>query len=396
MACEARQLWTYNAGDSNTVPSPMDDFGWMGQNASPAAGNLSFPVENDLGLGFNAWQLADQSRALSNPVFTGSLSASDADELLAAGWRLSFTSRYVFDFGDQANQGVSVALDGRSYEALFDLDGSGDLQVTLNSGVGLTHVLTTGGLGPTAYHDFELAYSPVAQTTAFSFNGSLVNSWNGASTLATDSVAWGNFGGDQRGVMNFHSLSLDTGEPVDRAGDYNGDGRVNGLDFRQWQALYGSTVDVLGAGADGNGNGIIDAADYTVWRDHFGDGIEALLGDYNGDAVVDAADYTVWRDSVGAMGPGLAADGDEDLEVGASDYRVWKANYGAVAQPGVAALSEPVPEPTTLLLAVLAMGLVGPRRGSCGRRACWGGARKVLQATAFFLRDSLSQPWTSA
>jgi len=58
--------------------------------------------------------------------------------------------------------------------------------------------------------------------------------------------------------------------PTGPAGDYNGDGSVDGADFLVWQRNLGMTVTPAGTGADGNGNGSVDAGDLTVWKDHFG------------------------------------------------------------------------------------------------------------------------------
>ena len=52
----------------------------------------------------------------------------------------------------------------------------------------------------------------------------------------------------------------------------------------------------------------------------------------------DAADYTVWQDN-----------GDDQ-----TDYRTWKDHFG-----------ESIPEPTTLLLALLAL-VAAPLRVRCG------------------------------
>jgi len=76
-----------------------------------------------------------------------------------------------------------------------------------------------------------------------------------------------------------------------------------------------------------------------AWRDSTG--ILAINpGDWNHDGVVDAADYTVWQD-----------DGGDPI-----DYRTWKDHFGESIASGSGA--DPLPEPTTLLLALLAMTAV--------------------------------------
>lgn len=64
------------------------------------------------------------------------------------------------------------------------------------------------------------------------------------------------------------------------AGDFDGSGYVDQLDFEKWKQDFGSTVVTAGTGADGNGDGSVMLADYTVWRDHVGSGTppEAFAG----------------------------------------------------------------------------------------------------------------------
>lgn len=58
--------------------------------------------------------------------------------------------------------------------------------------------------------------------------------------------------------------------PTGPAGDYNGDGAVDGADFLVWQRSLGAASAPAGSGADGNASGVVDAGDLTVWKDHFG------------------------------------------------------------------------------------------------------------------------------
>ena len=83
-----------------------------------------------------------------------------------------------------------------------------------------------------------------------------------------------------------------------------------------------------------------------------------VAGDYNGDGVVDAADYTVWRDNDGmsVVLPGDTTPGTVD----ASDYTVWVSNFGN-SFASVAATSA-VPEPSSLLLLLLTIGMCAVRR----------------------------------
>ncbi len=71
--------------------------------------------------------------------------------------------------------------------------------------------------------------------------------------------------------------------------------------------------------------------------------IDLTSGDFNYDGVVDAADYTVWQDNLG------------DTTVQA-DYDLWKTHFGKTTASGSGA--DHIPEPTTLLLALLALAAV--------------------------------------
>jgi hypothetical protein len=85
-----------------------------------------------------------------------------------------------------------------------------------------------------------------------------------------------------------------------------------------------------------------------------------VTGDYNNDGKVDAADYVVWRDHLGQTFALPNRDPANTGAVSASDYNSWKAHFGAGGPGSGASVSGAVPEPSTIVLSVLAFfGLVG-------------------------------------
>lgn len=94
------------------------------------------------------------------------------------------------------------------------------------------------------------------------------------------------------------------------------------------------------------------------------------LADFNHNGIADAADYTIWRDTLGQAGPGLAADADGNNVVDQADYNLWKAEFGFTTGPGSGAAaasfsqSSAVPEPSTLVLFIMAALAFAGRRSS--------------------------------
>ena len=99
--------------------------------------------------------------------------------------------------------------------------------------------------------------------------------------------------------------------------------------------------------------------------------------DFNDDFVVDGADFLIWQRNLGAENALLSSgDADRDGVVGPGDLAVWSGEFGlsldtfpGVVSPPSNPASHAVPEPSALLLAMIALGvcrsaLCRPRRRS--------------------------------
>jgi hypothetical protein len=52
-------------------------------------------------------------------------------------------------------------------------------------------------------------------------------------------------------------------------GDFNGDGRVDGVDFLIWQSHYPRSSGGTPDGGDANGDGKVDGVDFLIWQSHY-------------------------------------------------------------------------------------------------------------------------------
>jgi PEP-CTERM motif-containing protein len=169
-----------------------------------------------------------------------------------------------------------------------------------------------------------------------------------------DAILQTNFRNDDVAFIPAKGTGFPTLIPAPLVGDYNRDGNVDTADYTVWRDTLGSDTFLA---ADGNDNGTIDAGDFTKWQTDLGAHIQAptLPGDFNHDGRVDAADYTVWRDTLGMTVPfGFGADANLNGLVDSDDYTAWQSHFGAVGPGSASAELANVPEPPTLLVAMIA------------------------------------------
>jgi hypothetical protein len=93
----------------------------------------------------------------------------------------------------------------------------------------------------------------------------------------------------------------------------------------------------------------------NVKVDYLALAIAMLLGDYNENGLVDAADYVVWRKQFGSP---TALPNDDTPGVGNDDYARWRARFGNTLSGSGASVSVAIPEPGSLAMLTVAMGIV--------------------------------------
>lgn len=117
--------------------------------------------------------------------------------------------------------------------------------------------------------------------------------------------------------------------------------------------------------------------------------------DFNDDFVVDGADFLIWQRNLGAQNALLSSgDADRDGIVGPGDLDVWRDEFGlslesypGVASPPLTLASHAVPEPSAMLLSLIALGLSSSAFRSTPLRL--GGGHKAGNAL-----DVFSAPYT--
>jgi autotransporter-associated beta strand protein len=236
--------------------------------------------------------------------------------------------------------GLTGPIGDYTVEAGGTLGGSG----TIISNVNLTGVLAPGSsVGTFTIGGLNLT----GGTLAFELNSTDHTAGSGINDLIVSTGALNLSGGATLNVTGIGGNLT--------AGDY---------DLIQFAgALTGTAANItlgtipLGAGL--SASIVIDADSVNL---HVGAGLHA--GDFDGDGDVDGADFVAWQTNFPtATGATLAqGDADGDGDVDGADFVVWQTNFPFTPGPG----ASPVPEPAGVLL--FALGIAGVFVGVSRRR----------------------------
>ena len=104
------------------------------------------------------------------------------------------------------------------------------------------------------------------------------------------------------------------------------------------------------------------ATNATAWFTYSEAVAAALAGDFNGDGIVDGGDFAYWRNNLGADESVLNGAGDGRGVVDADDLQVWRDNFGATSSPAAVGQSLAIPEPSALAFATALVALSSFRR----------------------------------
>jgi hypothetical protein len=188
---------------------PVISEGWTEE--IRGGGVTAGPVNNDLGLGIDAWYVDDDSTEVYSTLkYVQTPTDAQIADANTYGWKLSTRLRVV-DVDRPANLTVGVRYSNgdRRYGMILGSDGDGDPIVILGEGVTEDERLVYGptftleGEGST-YHLYELVFDPVADSASLFVDGTQCLSGYTGVSADTKRVFWGSNNSYTMGHGNYN------------------------------------------------------------------------------------------------------------------------------------------------------------------------------------------------
>lgn len=337
-------LWTGGAGNGNWDVASTSNFKNLGTNSATTFANNDNVTFNDTGTNTNPITVAaggvqPNIITINNSTTTYSFTGGDIKGSSVGG------------VGGMILSGSGNVTIGNNYTAAGPITSSktGTGSVTFNGAITAATSLTVnsgtvtlGGANTFTGNDTVNGGTLAVQGANATFGAGNVTVSAGSASIAA---------GVTNAIANTATLTLAGGGAANTA-DVGYISLAAGINEQVASLVLGATTYTSGTfGATGSGA-------TNIFDEYFsGTGIITVVGgipgDYNGDGKVDGADYVLWRKSPGSFGGTPAG------------YNTWRAHYGATSGSGagLSSQSAAVPEPTSLLLAVLPLaGMIFGRR----------------------------------
>ncbi|MCA9230514.1 MAG: alkaline phosphatase family protein [Planctomycetales bacterium] len=143
------------------------------------------------------------------------------------------------------------------------------------------------------------------------------------------------------------------GVPVELSNsNFDIDNNVDGMDFLRWQRNAGAVGRANLFIGDANRDGNVGKYDFQLWESQFGQAAGTSFdSDFDGDNRIDGRDFLQWQRGYGVVGGAEHAQGDASHNgaVDSFDLGAWEAQFGRTSLPLLAAS---VPEPGTCVLLI--------------------------------------------
>ncbi|QDS98185.1 hypothetical protein [Adhaeretor mobilis] len=250
--------------------SGADDPFFEGWDEIIDAGATAGPVIDDMGSGFDAWEVKNSSGTGKAGYFgTVALDATALADIATGGWsvranlRIDDTTANGFDELLAPAPGFIMRLDEADHWVLLQLttDSSGNPIAQLKGGTGLQNVSDEINISGSGYHTYDLRSQPMTTLADLYIDGSkVISDFDIENTVSfPDQFVWGNWATGLSGAGYWNSLELETApaviiDPV-VPGDFDDDDDVDGADFLVWQRDLG------------------DESSLSTWQTNYGSGV---------------------------------------------------------------------------------------------------------------------------